>query len=75
MLLQLESGFNELLNAGVGLAVIVNVAGTPEQELANGVTITVSITGTALSLTTANEVILPMPLAARPTDVLLPVQR
>lgn len=63
-----------LLTTGVGLTVIVNVCAEPLQLFARGVTLRVAVRGEDVVLATANDAILPVPLAARPMDVVLFVQ-
>jgi hypothetical protein len=63
-----------VLTVGVGLTVIVNVAGVPVHPFAVGVTVTVAAIGDVIAFVAVNEGILPEPLAARPIAVLLFVQ-
>ncbi len=62
---------------GVGLTVIVNVFGVPEQVISGvvfiGVTVIVAVIGLVVEFVAVKE-ILPVPLAASPIDVLLFVQ-
>ncbi len=66
-----------LVTVGVGLTVIVNVFGVPEQVISGvvfiGVTVIVAVIGLVVEFVAVKE-ILPVPLAARPIDVLLFVQ-
>jgi hypothetical protein len=59
---------------GVGLTVIVNVCGVPEQPFAVGVTIMVAITGVDPVFVVVNAAILPVPLPDNPMLVLSFVQ-
>ena len=60
---------------GVGLTVMVKLFGVPVQPLAEGVTVIVAVTGVVLLFTAVKlAMLLPVPLAARPIDVLLFVQ-
>jgi hypothetical protein len=63
---------------GVGLTVIVKVRGVPVQVtpplVKLGVTVMVAVTGVVPVLTAGKEAMLPVPLAARPMDVVLLVQ-
>ena len=59
---------------GVGFTVMVNVVGVPAQPLAVGVTVIVAVTGELVVFVAVKAAILPVPLAARPIDVLLFVQ-
>jgi hypothetical protein len=59
---------------GVGFTVMVKVTGVPVHPFAAGVTVTVAVTGAEVVLAAVNEAILPVPLAARPMDVVLLVQ-
>ena len=74
VLLHDVSGFVKLLNTGVGLTVIIKLCETPGQLLATGLTLIAAVTGAVVVLFAANEAILPVPLPARLTDVLLFVQ-
>ena len=47
---------------------------TPEQRFATGVTVIVAVTGVAPLLSPLKEAISPVPLAAKPIDVVLFVQ-
>lgn len=60
--------------SGVGLTVIANVLGIPGHPAADGVTVIVAITGVLPVLVAVKAFISPVPLAARPIDVLLFVQ-
>ncbi len=51
---------------GVGLIVIVYEAGVPGQPLAEGVTVRLAVTGTAVLLIPVKEGVFPVPLAASP---------
>ena len=46
----------------------------PSQPLAEGVTVTVAVTGALEMLVAVNAAILPVPLAAKPIEVVLLVQ-
>lgn len=59
---------------GIGLTVMVNVSGVPGQPAAVGVTVMVAVTGVLPLLLAVNAGIFPVPLAARPIEVLLFVQ-
>jgi hypothetical protein len=59
---------------GVGFTVIVNVLGAPGQPDAEGVTVIVAVTGVLLLLMAVKAGIFPLPLAAKPIEVLLFVQ-
>ena len=59
---------------GVGFTVIVNVCGVPVHGPNTGVTVIVAVMGSAVALVAVNDAILPLPLAAKPMDVLLLVQ-
>jgi hypothetical protein len=59
---------------GVGLTVMVNVCGAPGQPAADGVTVIVAITAALVILIAVNVGMLPVPVAAKPIDVLLFVQ-
>ena len=61
---------------GVGFTVIVKVVGVPVQTappgiVYEGVTVTVAVTGVVPVLTPVNDGMLPVPLAAKPIEVLL----
>ena len=62
----------------VGVTVIVNVVGEPVQVVPPlvyvGVTVIVAVTGAVVVFTAVKEGILPVPLAARPIEVVLLVQ-
>ena len=77
-MLHTSGGARVLLSAGVGLTVIVNVCGVPEQlcpPLENvGVTVTVAVIGAVPLLVAVNAGSGPLPLATRPIAVLLFVQ-
>lgn len=73
----------ELITAGpVGIAtgvLFVNVCGAdiphkPPGMVTLGVTVIVAVTGTNVALVATNDGILPVPLAAKPIDVVLFVQ-
>ncbi len=66
----LPTGFT----VGLGFTVMVNVTGVPVQPPATGVTVMVDVTGEVPALVAVNEPMLPVPLAARPMEVLLLVQ-
>ena len=59
---------------GVGFTVMLLVLAVPVQPLADGVTSITAVTGVLLKLLTVKAAILPVPLAARPTEVVLLVQ-
>ena len=59
---------------GVGLTVIVKLCEGPGQPLARGVTVIVAITGALVEFVAVNDGIFPLPLAAKPIEVLLFVQ-
>lgn len=59
---------------GVGFTVIVKLTGVPVQVPSAGVTVMVATTGAVPVFTALNEAILPVPLAAKPTDGVLFVQ-
>lgn len=59
---------------GVGLTVIVKICEAPGQPLAVGVTVMVAVTGALVMLTAVNAGICPLPLAAKPIELLLFVQ-
>ena len=54
-----------------GLTVIANVCGVPGQPSNEGVTVTVAVTGEVPLLMAVNEGMFPVPVAARPMDVVL----
>lgn len=56
------------------MTVMVKDSGVPIQPAADGVTVMVAVTGLLLLLIAVKPVIFPVPLAARPIDVLLFVQ-
>ena len=62
------------VTAGVGFTVIVKITGVPAHPLAEGVTVTVAVTGTLVVFVAVNAAILPAPLAAKPIEVVLFVQ-
>src|SRR5688500_6268632 len=62
------------LTVGVGLTVIVGVIAEPIQPAAVGVTVIVPVTFAAPVLVAVNDAMSPVPLAARPIDVVLFVQ-
>ena len=53
---------------------MVNVCAVPVHEPKVGVTVIVAVTGEVPSFNAVNDAILPVPLAARPIDVVLFVQ-
>ena len=55
----------------VGFTVIVKLNGVPAQLLAVGVTVITPVIGEDVVLVPAKDEILPVPLAARPIDVLV----
>ena len=58
----------------IGEAIDTGVAVVPPGMVYEGVTVTVAVTGVVPVFTPVKEGILPVPLAARPMDVLLFVQ-
>jgi hypothetical protein len=64
----------ETLTVGVGFTVMVNVLATPVHPFNEGVTVMVAVTGVFPVLTAANAAMFPVPLAARPIEVVLFVQ-
>ncbi len=64
-----------LVITAVGLTVMVKVWAVPEHEtllfVNEGVTVIVAVTGAVVALVAVNEAISPVPLAARPIDVVL----
>ena len=58
----------------IGFTVIVNVCGVPVQPTADGVTVIVAVTGALVKLIAVKAAIFPLPVAARPIEVLLFVQ-
>ena len=66
-------GFAAIVTEGtiVGLTEIENVCGVPGQPFAVGVTVMVAVTGAAVELIAVNDVMLPVPLAARPIEGVL----
>jgi hypothetical protein len=63
-----------VLTAGAGFTVTVNVLPEPIQLLADGVTVIVAITGVVPLFAAVKDEIFPVPLAARPIEVVLFVQ-
>jgi len=59
---------------GVGFTVMVKLSGKPAHPLADGVTVIVAVTGALVELVATNAAIFPLPLAAKPIEVLLLVQ-
>jgi hypothetical protein len=59
---------------GVGLMVIVNVLGVPEQPFAVGVTVIVAVMGFEVAFVGIKAAILPTPLVAMPIPAVLFVQ-
>lgn len=59
---------------GVGFTVMVNVPAVPGHPLAEGVTVTVEVTGEVPALLALNEAMFPLPAAARPMVASLFVQ-
>ena len=59
------------VTVGVGLTVIVKFCGLPTQLFADGVTVTVAVTGALVVLLAENELILPEPVDANPIEVVL----
>ena len=68
LLQKIPSGM--LFTFGIGVTVIVNVAGAP----VDGVTVIVAVTGAAVGLMAVKGAIFPVPLAPSPIAVLLFVQ-
>ena len=62
------------MTVATGLTVIVKIFGVPAHPFAVGVTVIVEEIGELVALVAVNEGIFPVPLAARPIDVLLFVQ-
>ena len=58
----------------MGFTVIENVLAVPAHPLADGVTVIVAVTGALVEFVAVNAEMLPVPLAARPMDVVLFVQ-
>ena len=50
---------------------MVKVKAVPVQLLAVGVTVMVAVTGVSVAFVAVNELIFPVPLAAKPIEVLL----
>ena len=69
--LQIAAGVNVDESAGVGLTVIVWVIAVPGHELAVGITVIVAITGAFVMFVPLNAVILVLPDAPRPIEVVL----
>ena len=70
-----QTGWLDVANTmGVGLTVIVKTSGTPTQEFKVGVTVTVEVTGPVVILDAKKAGVLPLPLAAKPMEVLEFVQ-
>ena len=67
-----------LVITAFGFTVIVNVCAEPEHDTLlfenEGVTVIVAVTGAVVALEAVKEAILPVPLAARPIEVVLFVQ-
>ena len=63
------------VTVGVGLTVIVKFCAVPEQKFATGVTVKLATTGLVPELAAVKEPIFPLPLAARPIEVVLFVQK
>ena len=66
--------FAGCVTVGVGFTVIVNVLDGPGQVSAVGVTVIVATTGDEVTFDAVKDAISPVPLAARPIDVVLFVQ-
>ena len=58
----------------IGFTVMVNVNGVPVHPIADGVTVIVATTGTAVRFVAVNDGMFPVPLAASPIDGVLFVQ-
>jgi hypothetical protein len=58
--------FGTALTVGIGLTVILKLAGVPTQELADGVTVTIPVTGEAPVLLEVKEAMFPSPEAPKP---------
>ena len=54
-----------------GLTVIVKLSGVPAQPANEGVTVIVAVTGAVPVFAAVNDAMFPVPLAARPIDVVL----
>jgi hypothetical protein len=63
-----------VLTSGVGLTVMLNVVDVPLQALATGVTVILAVTGDEPLFVAMKDAIFPLPLAARPTEVVLLAQ-
>ena len=59
---------------GVGLTVIVKFCELPVHEFADGVTVTVAVTGVLVALVAEKELMLPEPVDASPIEAVLFVQ-
>jgi len=59
---------------GVGFTVMVKLSGKPAHPLAEGLTVMVAVTGALPVLVAVNAAMFPLPLAAKPIEVLLLVQ-
>lgn len=57
--------------SGVGFTVIIKFCGVPGQSIDDGVTVMVAVMGALVVLIAVNDGILPLPLAAKPIEVLL----
>ena len=66
--------FETLFTEGVGLTIIVNVVGVPEQPFKTGVTVIVAVIALVPALIAVKAAILPEPLAAKPMLGVLFVQ-
>ena len=66
--------FDTVFTTGVGFTVIENVLAVPAHPFADGVTVTVAVTGALVVLVAARAAMLPVPLAASPIEVVLFVQ-
>ena len=69
---QVELGVT--ITTGDGLTVMVKLIGVPVHAPVDGVTVMVAVTAVAPAFKAVKEAILPVPLAARPIDVVLFVQ-
>jgi hypothetical protein len=63
-----------VLTVGVGFTVTVNERELPKQLLARGVTVILALTGEVPVLIAVKELMLPVPFAPKPIDVVLLVQ-
>ena len=73
-MLQIAAGDKVLFNVAVGFTVIENTIGEPVQVFDAGVTTITAVTGVLLTLVTVNALMVPVPAAARPIEVVVFVQ-